>query len=375
MRISPDTLQLVSYVNIFVVGAIAALVINRVFAKFWPHDHSKQKKKVEKSNNDASEHNEELGGDIDPKVEAAVDRMLSTEPIEDKTDDQKDKKQDSHETTKHATEIDDEVAESAKTFDEQDAQDKPTEPVKPTEHPEIIKHDQAHDELKEDEKPEAPEEHKETTPAPTPVPTPAPTVHAAHVSKPSPSVALSLSGHLAPEIKQHLIAESHEHFSASLEKTTGQLEHDLQAVTDKLAVHLDKLGSTVINTEMERYSKQLERLRHQAETAISGAQAGIDKHQANLQAELETQRKKLEAHMNEEIAAEKKRMAEQLKVEQQKVIDQIDAKLGDAVASFLTETLQHNVDLGAQNNYLIAMLEEHKDDFKREVGVSDDASA
>jgi len=37
------------------------------------------------------------------------------------------------------------------------------------------------------------------------------------------------------------------------------------------------------------------------------------------------------------------------------------------VASFLTETLQHNVDLGAQSAYLTAMLEEHKADFAKEV--------
>ena len=35
------------------------------------------------------------------------------------------------------------------------------------------------------------------------------------------------------------------------------------------------------------------------------------------------------------------------------------------------DTLQHNVDLGAQNSYLIATLEEHKNDFKK--GVSDEA--
>ena len=29
------------------------------------------------------------------------------------------------------------------------------------------------------------------------------------------------------------------------------------------------------------------------------------------------------------------------------------------------DTLQHNVDLGAQNSYLIATLEEHKNDLKK----------
>jgi hypothetical protein len=41
--------------------------------------------------------------------------------------------------------------------------------------------------------------------------------------------------------------------------------------------------------------------------------------------------------------------------------------LGDAVASFLIDTLQHEVDLGAQTNYLIKTLDEHKDELKKEV--------
>ena len=53
--------------------------------------------------------------------------------------------------------------------------------------------------------------------------------------------------------------------------------------------------------------------------------------------------------------------------EKQRLLQQIDTKLADAVASFLMETLQHNVDLGAQSAYLTAMLEEHKTDFAKEL--------
>jgi hypothetical protein len=45
------------------------------------------------------------------------------------------------------------------------------------------------------------------------------------------------------------------------------------------------------------------------------------------------------------------------------------------VASFLNETLQHNVDLGGQTEYLLSMLEEHKADFIREVGSDETKSA
>mgnify|MGYP003296595883 CR=1 FL=1 len=73
------------------------------------------------------------------------------------------------------------------------------------------------------------------------------------------------------------------------------------------------------------------------------------------------QQDSLIAKMKEDVAAEKARL-----------IAQIDTKLADATVSFLLETLQHNVDLGAQTAYLTGVLEEHKDEFKKE--VSDEAA-
>jgi antitoxin component of RelBE/YafQ-DinJ toxin-antitoxin module len=71
----------------------------------------------------------------------------------------------------------------------------------------------------------------------------------------------------------------------------------------------------------------------------------------------------------------KARIDQELTAERQKLVTQIDTKLADAVASFLNETLQHNVDLGGQTEYLLSMLEEHKADFIREVGSDETKSA
>jgi len=64
----------------------------------------------------------------------------------------------------------------------------------------------------------------------------------------------------------------------------------------------------------------------------------------------------LEAKLKEEIAAEKKQLVQQL-----------DTKLSDAVASFLLETMQHEVDLGSQSAYLTKMLDEHKAELIKEL--------
>ena len=48
-------------------------------------------------------------------------------------------------------------------------------------------------------------------------------------------------------------------------------------------------------------------------------------------------------------------------------IERIDAKLADSVTSFLSTTLQYNADIGAQEQYLIAELEKHKNELIQEV--------
>lgn len=160
---------------------------------------------------------------------------------------------------------------------------------------------------------------------------------------------------LPPAVKERLLKESQANFQAALDQSAETLQHDLNATSQKVNHLLAQLGTQVVGTEMERYRMDLIALRKQTETAFNGAQSDIGEHQAKLIAALKVS-------LNEEMATEKQRL-----------LKQIDTKLADAVASFLLETLQHNVDLGAQSAYLTAMLEEHKAEFKEE--VSDDTPA
>ena len=86
----------------------------------------------------------------------------------------------------------------------------------------------------------------------------------------------------------------------------------------------------------------------QADDAINGGRKDIEAYQQEMKAKLSA-----------EVVAEKERL-----------IAQIDTKLGDAVTSFLIETLQYDVDLGAQTVYLTQMLETHKEEFKK--GISNE---
>ena len=111
---------------------------------------------------------------------------------------------------------------------------------------------------------------------------------------------------------------------------------------------------------MQRYRALIDELRKQSETTAVGGQSKLAEHQAELSARLDERQIELEAKLSDEMIAEKQRLTQQ-----------VDTKLADAVASFLIETLQHNVDLGAQSAYLTAMLEEHKAELTK--GIVDEA--
>lgn len=173
---------------------------------------------------------------------------------------------------------------------------------------------------------------------------------------PKPNLSPVAPVELPKAVKENLIHEAEANFLAVLNSSIGELQHDLRATGIQLNKQLGDLGLEVAISERARYLSMLEELRKQTEAAMLAAQAEISKHQTELKQRLAEEEARLKAKMVEEVA-----------VEQRRLIQQIDTKLADAMASFLNETLQHNVDLGAQTAYLTAQLEEHKAAFKREV--------
>ncbi len=183
----------------------------------------------------------------------------------------------------------------------------------------------------------------------------------AHFKPPQPEKPKAAEGgHLPPEVKARLVAAAEASFQKVLDHSVAQLQRDLDTTTTQLNKQLEKLGGEVIASETDRYRQDLEHIRQQLDTTFTTAQTEIAQHQTELKAKIVDRHAELEAKMTDEITEEKQRL-----------IRQIDAKLADAVMSFLAETLQHNVDLGAQSAYLTAMLDEHKDELAK--GVADEA--
>lgn len=161
---------------------------------------------------------------------------------------------------------------------------------------------------------------------------------------------------LPPAVREQLLAEATTNYKKILNDAAGQLQLDLSKTTTSLNKDLAVLGNQIISDEMKRYRASLDELQKHTEVAIASTHDELSKHKEDLQAVMVEHQKELIAKMNEEVSAEKQRL-----------LEQIDTKLADAAASFLIETLQHDVDLGAQVPYMTKMIEEHKDDFKKEV--------
>jgi len=162
------------------------------------------------------------------------------------------------------------------------------------------------------------------------------------------------------EVKEHLLKTAQTNFQNILDHSAVELQRDLKVTAVQLNRRLDKLGMQMINDEMQLYHTSLEELRKQAEANIMAVQTEINSHQVDIKAKMAERQAELEAEMEQQVAEEKKLL-----------IEQLDTKLADAVASFLSETLGHNVDLGAQNAYLTAMLDQHKQEIIK--GVVDEA--
>ena len=160
--------------------------------------------------------------------------------------------------------------------------------------------------------------------------------------------------------KERLIKAAEIKLQTVLDHSADQLERSLRETTGRLDRQLERLGSKIISDEMVRYNKALDELQAHTQLSISSAQNEITIHQEELKAQLAERQTELNAQLANEMALKKEQL-----------VSELDTKLADAVASFLIETLGHDVDLGAQSAYLTKMLDEHKEEITK--GIKNEA--
>lgn len=172
---------------------------------------------------------------------------------------------------------------------------------------------------------------------------------------------------LPQAVKRRLLRKAEDSYQTILDRSASELQHSLQATTLQLTKQLDKFGSQIVHDEAERYRLTLQQLTQQAADGSGGAQSEIAKHQESLEAKLDERQQELETGLEDYYKQQVADMKLRLATQEDQLRQQMDTKLADAVTSFLLETLQHEVDLGAQTGYLTAMLNEHKDELAKKV--------
>jgi hypothetical protein len=134
-------------------------------------------------------------------------------------------------------------------------------------------------------------------------------------------------------------------YEAKIGEATQTFGTDLAATSTRLSEQVSRLTTSVIEEELAAYQKTLEEVRHSATDAMEKIRQAVDQ-----------QRIELRQSMEADMASEREQL-----------IARFDTKLGDIVASYIADSLGGGVDLGAQMQYIVASLEAHKEDIKKDL--------
>ena len=144
---------------------------------------------------------------------------------------------------------------------------------------------------------------------------------------------------------ENLEAKLNTAYETKITEATQIFGNDLQATSGRLSEQVSRLTTQVIEEELEAYQKTLEEVRHVATEAMEQIREAV-----------EHQRVELRQGMEAELAQEKQHLA-----------DKFDAKFGDVVSSYISESLGSGVDLGAQMQFILTSLESHKKEIRKDL--------
>ena len=161
-------------------------------------------------------------------------------------------------------------------------------------------------------------------------------------------------------VRERIAKQAEENFQGIVNRSSLQLQHDLGVTGSQLGKLLEKFGSEVLDDEMRLFRENVADIRSATQGTLASAQDQISEQQnailkslaqrqADIDAKLAVRQTELEAQLEQSFAAEK-----------DAVVQRMNETMNDAVMAFLLETLGHEVDLGAQADYLVATLEANK---------------
>lgn len=173
--------------------------------------------------------------------------------------------------------------------------------------------------------------------------------------------------HLPMNVKERLLRAAQTDYEEVLNRSVSDFKGDLRDTTSKINDQLTQISGDILGEEMDRYKATLNELRAKAEQTRSQAQTDVERHQAELESLILERQKMIETKFMERHTALEQQAEAEILAAKKAYIARIDTKLAEAVTSFLSNTLQYNADLGAQEAYLLSELERHKNELIQEV--------
>jgi hypothetical protein len=170
--------------------------------------------------------------------------------------------------------------------------------------------------------------------------------------------------------RERIAKQAEENFQGIVNRSALQLQHDLGATGGQLNKLLEKFGSEVLDDEMRLFRQNVSDIRGNTQSALSGAQDQISEQQTAILKSLVSRQAELDAKLAQRQSELEAELEQSFAVQKDDLTKRLNDKMNDAVLAFLLESLGHDVDLGAQTDYLITTLEANKAELLGSAGIT-----
>lgn len=142
-----------------------------------------------------------------------------------------------------------------------------------------------------------------------------------------------------------ILDDAKDDLHGAIDRSTELLQASLATTIKGLNEKVEEMSTATLSQEFTKYEASLEALREETIQEFS-----------SLQKQLDARRDELTVELEKVVAKDR---AER--------VDAFNARINDVVSSYLVEAMSKGIDLGSQSKYIIATLEAHKEDIKKDI--------
>ena len=164
-------------------------------------------------------------------------------------------------------------------------------------------------------------------------------------------------------VRERIAKQAETNFQGIVNRSALQLQHDLGMTGTQLNKLLEKFGSEVLDDEMRLFRENVAGIRASTQGSLGAAEENITQQQTAILQNLAKRQTELDTRMSQRQTELETELEQSFAAQKEDLVKRLNEKMNDAVLAFLLETLGHEVDLGAQADYLVATLEANKSEL------------